>query len=66
MNWKYFCVGVGFLAFAYLYYRIIKRRKQSQEKNKLEGLISVLDVETWGMMILTIIVGIGFIIKSLF
>jgi len=55
MDWKYFGAGVGFLAIAYLDFRVIQRRKRNPGKKPVEGLISVLDVEYWGMLILCLI-----------
>jgi uncharacterized membrane protein YidH (DUF202 family) len=63
MNWKYFSAGVGFLMVAYLTYRGIKRRKRNPDKYPIEGF-SVLDIESWGVVIICVIVGAAFIVKS--
>ena len=64
MDWKYFLIGLTFLVGAYWIYRGIKRGPAS-EKNNWQGPIPSLYVQGWGAMILCVIVGIGFILKSL-
>lgn len=65
MNWKYFFIGVGFLLVAYLIYRGIKGGPASEHTN-WNGPILPLYVHGWGTMIICIIIGIAFILKSLF
>jgi hypothetical protein len=65
MDWKHFGAGAGFFTIAYFTYRGIQRRKRNPDKYPIEGL-SVLDIESWGTMIICLIVGTVFIIESFF
>lgn len=64
MNWNYFLIGVGFLLVAGLIYKGTKGKRTSEENN-WKGLNGRTYVQGWGTMILCILVGIVFILKSL-
>ncbi|MBD1366340.1 hypothetical protein IDJ77_21180 [Mucilaginibacter sp. ZT4R22] len=64
MDWQYFFLGVGFLVAAYLIYRMNKGGPSS-EKNGWMGPALPLYVQGWGVIIMCVMVGIAFILKSL-
>ena len=63
MNWAYFTGGAAFLTIAYFKYRGIQTRKRNPDKYPIAGL-SVLNIESWGVIIICFLVGIIFILKS--
>jgi len=64
MDWSSFFVGVCFLIVAYLIFLGIKKGPSS-EKNNWKGPTQTLYVQGWGTIIVCVICGIGFILKSL-
>jgi len=64
MNWENFGGGVAALAIAYLIYRAIQRRKRKSEENAFEGSTPVVNVQFWGTMILFLVLGAWYIVKS--
>ncbi len=65
MNWKYLLLGIGFLLVAYVLYRGIKGERPSSEETNWKGPTGVVYVQYWGGIILCLIGGIVFILKSL-
>ncbi|MDN3586496.1 DUF1206 domain-containing protein [Pedobacter aquatilis] len=64
MDWNYFFMGVVFLVVGYLIFRGIEKGPSS-EKNNWEGPTQTLYVQGWGTIIVCLLCGIGFILKSL-
>ncbi|ALL05972.1 hypothetical protein AQ505_10985 [Pedobacter sp. PACM 27299] len=65
MDLKLFFIGVGFLMVGYLMYRSIKNERPSSEENNWNGLTLSNYIGYWGSLVMLIIVGIAFVLKSL-
>jgi len=63
MNWKYLFSGIGLLLAAYFIYKEIKGGPSS-EKNNWEGTTLSLYIQCWGGIIVCVLCGIVFIVKS--
>lgn len=64
MEWGKFFLGVLFLLLAYFFYKTTKGKLASEESD-WKGLTLSLYVQGWGVVVLCLIGGIAFIIKSL-
>ncbi len=58
-------LGIVFLVVAYFLYRVIKGERPSSARNGWNGPTGVAYVRYWSGIILCIIAGIAFILKSL-
>lgn len=63
MEWDKFFIGIIFLLLAYFFYKTTKG-KLASEKSDWKGLTLSLYVQGWGVVVLCLILGMGFIIKS--
>jgi len=64
MDLKNFGIGVGFLAVAYLFYRWVKNEKLDFEGKSDSGLLPQNVIGLWGSVILCLIAGVAFLLKS--
>lgn len=65
MDLKQFFTGVGFLMAGYLMYRIVKNEKPSSEETNWNGPTLSTYIGCWFSVVMFVMVGIGFILKSL-
>jgi len=64
MNWNYFFISLGSFVVAYFFYRNTKG-KLASEKNNWKGFTLSLYIQSWGVIIIAIILGLIFMLKSL-
>lgn len=65
MDLKQFFTGVGCLMIGYLMYRSIKNERPSSEDTNWKGPTLSTYIGYWGSLVILIMVGIVFILKSL-
>jgi hypothetical protein len=62
MNWEYLFIGIGFLAGAFILYKI---RKIDYREDETAVINPMLGFNTWIMIIMCTVVGLVFICKSI-
>jgi hypothetical protein len=65
MDFKLFCIGLGFMIIGFLMYLYIRGKRPGSEEDNWEGSTGAVYVQFWGGLILCLFLGVIFILKSL-